>query len=895
MALSVRFFLLLFILPVFLFGQHEKDSLSQRLNEARSLVEKADILHLMVSAQWDHNFEKALQYAEESYDLSRQVKYRKGIIVSLSDIGLYHFFKGNISKAIFFYQRALREAKNSNYGDYPAQTMTRIGNAFRTQSNFDSARLYYKKAFRLLAQKSNIRSLSFVYYNYGNLCNALSLYDSAFIYLHKSLLLRENLGDSVLIAESLRNLGMVHKNIANYDSAQYCFDIAYGVAKRYGDNELKMSCLIYTGELLAVRGDYSKAVILYTQALDLLKDHDFKLYFAMIYLRIAQIYDGQGEYARAIEYFFKAYDIETLLGNKQGQGRLQGYIGWTYLNQGNDTLAYNYAKSSLVTSEKIKDKEGVAYANNLIGYIYFKRKQYDQALKYFQITRSLREDLKSVLGVAFITYNIARLYERTGETLKGIEYCEKASAVFNTLNNRPAVLLTYNLLGLLHTRNKNYPAAHESLEKARILALQLPSPARLRDCYNGYIQFYEAQSDYVKTVYYYKKLVALNDSIFTSQSRSSRDQLAGLYQLEQKEEEIRTLQKQNQLHQAQILLQQSRIQWQNGFLLFTVTSIVMLLILAYTLLKYYRSKTKANKTLEKLYNEIIEQKEEIQAQSEELMEANQTLRELNHNILEKQEEIQAQSEELREANDTISEINTNLERLVNKRTLQLTEAYKELDTFFYRSSHDFRRPLTTFLGLAEVANITVRDKNALELFSKVKETAINLDKMLVKLQSISDVGANQLIFKNVLFNEIFHTVCDGFRTELQKKNIKAHFEMKTAVEFNSYPAMIKLITENMIENAIHFSNLDDPFVKLSVTSTDDEVILEFVDNGQGVEEEYKSRIFDMYFRANERSKGNGLGLYIVKKAVEKLDGSIVMKSTVQVGTTFTIRLPLRPV
>jgi hypothetical protein len=56
-------------------------------------------------------------------------------------------------------------------------------------------------------------------------------------------------------------------------------------------------------------------------------------------------------------------------------------------------------------------------------------------------------------------------------------------------------------------------------------------------------------------------------------------------------------------------------------------------------------------------------------------------------------------------------------------------------------------------------------------------------------------------------------------------------------------------------------------------------------------DEYKSRIFDMYFRANERSKGNGLGLYIAKKAVEKLNGKIRVISTYLEGSIFTIELP----
>ena len=63
------------------------------------------------------------------------------------------------------------------------------------------------------------------------------------------------------------------------------------------------------------------------------------------------------------------------------------------------------------------------------------------------------------------------------------------------------------------------------------------------------------------------------------------------------------------------------------------------------------------------------------------------------------------------------------------------------------------------------------------------------------------------------------------------------------------------------------------------------------DNGQGIPKEYHSKIFDMFYRANELSKGTGLGLYIVKEALVKLTGSINLDSTPGIGTIFTVRLP----
>jgi signal transduction histidine kinase len=77
---------------------------------------------------------------------------------------------------------------------------------------------------------------------------------------------------------------------------------------------------------------------------------------------------------------------------------------------------------------------------------------------------------------------------------------------------------------------------------------------------------------------------------------------------------------------------------------------------------------------------------------------------------------------------------------------------------------------------------------------------------------------------------------------------------------------------------------------VNVAKTNDSVQITIADNGIGVEEKYQSQLFDLYFRASQASKGNGLGLYLVKKAVTKLKGEIELISDYGIGTTITIKL-----
>ncbi len=126
---------------------------------------------------------------------------------------------------------------------------------------------------------------------------------------------------------------------------------------------------------------------------------------------------------------------------------------------------------------------------------------------------------------------------------------------------------------------------------------------------------------------------------------------------------------------------------------------------------------------------------------------------------------------------------------------------------------------------------------------------------------------------------------------MQQKRVAVSLEINEQTPLVSYPAMVKIIIENLIENAIHFAGFERPFVVIRASVHEEAAVIEVEDNGQGIMEEYKPRIFEMYFRANEHSKGNGLGLYIAKKAIEKLSRHIFFRSKHGAGSSFTVELP----
>jgi signal transduction histidine kinase len=190
-----------------------------------------------------------------------------------------------------------------------------------------------------------------------------------------------------------------------------------------------------------------------------------------------------------------------------------------------------------------------------------------------------------------------------------------------------------------------------------------------------------------------------------------------------------------------------------------------------------------------------------------------------------------------------------------------------------------------------VAHISVKDPNALELFGKVRETARNLDKMLLKLQSISDMGSQQMTYKEVKVAGIFNELLDTYREDLEGRHLSTYTSVVLPVAFYSYPTLVHIVIDNLFENAINFSRYENGVIRLRAFAESNLVIVEVEDNGEGITPDISSRIFDMYFRGSERSKGNGLGLYIVRKATEKLNSTVTFTSRPGKGSVFRIEFP----
>jgi len=854
--ISVSFWLIL-VLPVA--SQPDvKDSLEALLKSKLTERERVGVLNQLAYQYYDFNDSLALNYAHESLRLGQSINYPKGIKYAYTMIGLSYSAKSEFKEAIGYYRLSDQVSVVNNEADV-SYNLVLWGNCYREMARYDSALLLYRKA-RSQSLNSDIRSLPGIYKNIASVYvllwknrEAIALLDSANVFVEKDKAI-----DRYLQMDIWNIYNQAYKNILQYDLSNDYAEKMCLAAYSLDDYYHQIACKLNQAELAFQHSNYTSALSLDFEALELTKKYAFPPQYSKVLIQIGSVYEELSQFKVAAEYFFKALKISDRLGLQAETALCYAELAWIKKDQSDYTVALEYANKSLMIREAIGDKKGVANCHNVIGLVYLLKKDYARSIQEHEVALRIREQLGYILGISASIFNISLVYEALNQIDKALDYQRRCISLEEKTENKQSLAISYNGIARLLLKVGRLGEALEFSNKALKLSHETGSILLQRNNASLFATYYQTIGNFKKAFEYQKLYQRLNDSVYSDVSALKLAEVEAIYDVEKKERDIELLKQKQAAQGNQMQLQQAELSRKNWILYSSTGGFLLLVVAGFIGYQYYREKIKANKMLH-------EQKEEIQAQSEELIEASQA----------------------------IANINKELENKIEARTTELKQAYKELDTFFYRSSHDFRRPITTFLGLAGVAKITVKDPISLELFEKVSETAGSLDKMLQKLQSISDVGAQQMIYKEVFLKEIIEEIMEGFRTLILSKRISIQTDIQEQIPLISYPALIKIIVENLIENAIHFAGAQNPHVFLRAKVNRNMAVIEVEDNGQGIREEYTPRIFEMYFRANEHSKGNGLGLYIAKKAVEKLNGVIHFKTKFVEGTTFTVEVPNR--
>jgi signal transduction histidine kinase len=269
------------------------------------------------------------------------------------------------------------------------------------------------------------------------------------------------------------------------------------------------------------------------------------------------------------------------------------------------------------------------------------------------------------------------------------------------------------------------------------------------------------------------------------------------------------------------------------------------------------------------------------------------------------------------AEDSIVVLNDNIEQKIEHRTITLKEALQELEKsrqelnealkkekelneikskFVSLASHEFRTPLSTILSSASLIPSYENEEgqhNREKHVERITSSVMHLNGLLEDFLSLGKLEAGRESPVTLQFNlkEFFGDMMEEMKMRL-KPGQTIQLKREGVDDFATDKRLLKNILLNILSNAIKFSP-DNSDITMKVNNTKKELLISVADNGIGIPEEDRQYLFSSFYRGKNASdvQGTGLGLHIVKRYVDILNGNINLQSELKKGTTINIELP----
>ncbi len=307
-----------------------------------------------------------------------------------------------------------------------------------------------------------------------------------------------------------------------------------------------------------------------------------------------------------------------------------------------------------------------------------------------------------------------------------------------------------------------------------------------------------------------------------------------------------------------------------------------------------KTKTLLRKIVKARTRQLYEEKERVEKAHSEILWQKNEIENQKNLLIKNNKELSSAKQQIDFTNKELKQINTNLENIVLERTEKLRRAYEnlkiannELDLFIYRASHDLKGPIASLLGLTQIARLDEIPENTSNYIDKIELGATNLNRVLTKLTDIHFINKSELELVEIPIADFVDDIIKNIRPQ-EKNNIVISNSILKNVLLKCDSKLLYIILTNIIENALVFKKRANCYLNIQSVQTRNSFDLIFEDNGIGIPDEYHNKVFNMFCRASEMSKGSGLGLYLVNKASEKLVCNIGIESAFGRFTKLTI-------
>ncbi|HTJ48569.1 MAG TPA: tetratricopeptide repeat-containing sensor histidine kinase [Cyclobacteriaceae bacterium] len=632
------------------------------------------------------------------------------------------------------------------------------------------------------------------------------------------------------------------------DSTIYFAKQAQTLAKKLNLKKGLAKSINFIGVAQNHKGERLLAFQSYAEALRIAVEQHDSVQHAYSTINLGRLFFEQGLLSRAYEYYTKALPVFETLKDSSG-------LCYTYQSLANlFKIQHDYVKAeshylkALEMRLALHNTRDIMAALVMTGRLYQTKKDEDKAIEFLLRADSAGRVIHDEINLAEIKTNLATSYLNKGLLNKAEIMCAEGLNAILKKNNVLILPQAYLTMGQIKFKMKDLASAKKYFDAALKVAIRTRDMTSKMDSYYWLWRLSETGNNKTAVLENYNKYLILKDSIKDLDLTRQVERIQFEIEIERKERENELLKANSSINEATI--HQQRLQ----------NIILIIIILFATALGLFqwrnlRARKKVNSKLAKQNNFIELQRNEISTQNEKLSQRNQELFDLN----------------------------------------------KEKDTLMSFVAHDLKSPMHRIKGVSSLLEMEASLTETQRMYIQIIKDATQAELDIIKDVLDAHMLEENIIptYSNVSVDLALRKRIESLHQVAQLKSIQLHADL-TQIEnetLNIDESYLNRIVDNLISNAIKFSSRSSTVLIVAGKTTNNNIWISVKDQGPGFSDHDKQHLFQKFRKLSAQptagESSNGLGLAIVKTLVDRLNGSIELRSSLGKGSEFIVTFPIQ--
>ncbi|MES2765340.1 MAG: tetratricopeptide repeat-containing sensor histidine kinase [Bacteroidota bacterium] len=650
------------------------------------------------------------------------------------------------------------------------------------------------------------------------------------------------------ISEALCTIGWRNILKFKFAEAREESERALLLAIETADPSLEARALNNIGHVYYNTSDYTKALDFSSRSLSLYEKLGDKLGIAFAFNNLGNVNFSKGEYTTALDYHYRTLSLHEELGNQKGIAYSLNNIGLVYQKVGNYSKSLDYYFRSLEIKEELGAKHGIAVSLTNIGIIFQLNKEYEKAIAYHERALILSEEMQDEHQIALSYGNLGNNFKSTGQYDKALNNISKALSIFTKNNVQENISKSLGAIGSIYHETGQYEKAVEFYNQS--IEIDIKSGNK-----NG-----------ISTTLMHLGVLFATPEFPRHDFKKATQYLYDALDIA---EQIDSKRLQFTIHLKLAELFEKIADWKNFGIHFRQYHDIEREI-------YNKESAAQIRNLE-----IQKQLSDLEKDHEFEQRKNAELAEINSDLQDACEQVRTLNEHLTAVNYELDQLNT------------------EKNEFLGIAAQGIQTPLTGIILQTQLILNYYDRLDKAEIFEKIsliEHTATRMSNTVGSLLSINAIESGKLRIQReeISSQETFKEIISEYKNEAEQKEIELHAEIEEASIIADKIALIQVI-ENLLSNAVKYSPKRKK-IYVRAQKAGNLYRIEIGDEGPGLTKEDKTKLFQKFSKLSAKPTGGerstGLGLSIVNKLVEAMNGKVICESEAGYGAKFIVELPI---